>query len=426
MASILTRAGKGSPLSYAEVDANFNNLNNSTSRLDTGQARQLLQTNASATGIEWTDDISISGTLSIGGVASFAANVTCSGTGAIGVPSGTEEQRPGTPATGMVRFNSTSSVFEGYNGSAWGPLTEAVAYTAGNGLTITGSQFALDTLPAGYLIVGDGSNVATSVQITGDVLFSSSGVTSIGDGVIVDDDISDTAEIAVSKLADGLARQILQTDAAGTGVEWTSNLDIPGTLDVTDDATFDSDLSIGGSITSGTWAGNAIAVNKGGTGQTTYTSGQLLIGKTDGSLAKAALTAGTGISISNGDGSVTVAVASDFLTDPVITGCITEDIYTISDVAGFEVDPGNGSIQLVTLGANRTPKATNFANGESVTLMVDDGLAYTISWGDSTWGANGLTWVGGSAPTLAVSGYTVIQLWKVGNQVYGATVGDVA
>ncbi len=47
-------------------------------------------------------------------------------------------------------------------------------------------------------------------------------------------------ELPVSKLQDGAARQLIQTDAAGTGVEWTSNVDVPGTLDVTSTATFDS------------------------------------------------------------------------------------------------------------------------------------------------------------------------------------------
>ena len=47
-------------------------------------------------------------------------------------------------------------------------------------------------------------------------------------------------ELPVSKLQDGAARQLIQTDAAGTGVEWTSNIDVPGTLDVTSTATFDS------------------------------------------------------------------------------------------------------------------------------------------------------------------------------------------
>ena len=114
------------------------------------------------------------------------------------------------------------------------------------------------------------------------------------------------------------------------------------------------------------------------------------------------------------------------LTDPAIIGTILEDVYTISDGAAFEVDPGNGSVQLITLGANRTPKATNFAAGESVTLMVDDGTAYTLTWTDATWGSGGVIWVGGSAPTLATSGYTVIQFWKVSSQIYGALVGSVA
>ena len=114
------------------------------------------------------------------------------------------------------------------------------------------------------------------------------------------------------------------------------------------------------------------------------------------------------------------------LTDPAIIGTILEDVYTIVDGDAFEVDPSNGSVQLITLGASRTPKATNFAAGESITLMVDDGADYTITWTDTTWGSAGVIWKGGSAPTLATSGYSVIQFWKVGSQVYGASVGDVA
>jgi len=57
-------------------------------------------------------------------------------------------------------------------------------------------------------------------------------------------------EIAVSKLADGSARQLIQTAANGNDVEWTSNVDIPGTLDVTGAATFD------GSVTATTFTGN--------------------------------------------------------------------------------------------------------------------------------------------------------------------------
>ena len=114
------------------------------------------------------------------------------------------------------------------------------------------------------------------------------------------------------------------------------------------------------------------------------------------------------------------------LTDPAIIGTILEDVYTISDGAAFEVDPGNGSIQLITLGASRTPKATNFAAGEAITLMVDDGTDYAITWTDATWGGSGVIWAtdGGVAPTLNATGFTSIVLWKVSTQVYGARVGD--
>jgi len=121
-------------------------------------------------------------------------------------------------------------------------------------------------------------------------------------------------------------------------------------------------------------------------------------------------------------GNVTVAA----LVDPPITGTIKEDVYTITDGAAFEIDPGNGSVQLITLGASRTPKATNFAAGEAITLMVDDGTAYTLTWTDATFGGSGVVWKtdGGVAPTLNTTGYTAIVLWKVSTQVYGARVGD--
>jgi len=108
-------------------------------------------------------------------------------------------------------------------------------------------------------------------------------------------------------------------------------------------------------------------------------------------------------------------------TSPAITGTIIEDVYTITDGAGFAIDPTNGSIQLVTLGANRTPTVSNFDAGEGITLMINDGTAYTI-----TWTTIGVVWVGGTAPTLALTGYTVIELWKVGSTIYGALVGSVA
>lgn len=68
-----------------------------------------------------------------------------------------------------------------------------------------------------------------------------------------------------------------------------------------------SSLTTVGTISGGTWQGTTIGTAYGGTGQSTYTNGQLLIGNTTGNtLTKATLTAGSGISISNGNGSITI------------------------------------------------------------------------------------------------------------------------
>ena len=66
----------------------------------------------------------------------------------------------------------------------------------------------------------------------------------------------------------------------------------------------DTSIGISGSqIVSG-----VVGVGFGGTGQTSYTDGQLLIGNSTGNtLTKSTLTAGSGISITNGSGSITIA-----------------------------------------------------------------------------------------------------------------------
>lgn len=152
------------------------------------------------------------------------------------------------------------------------------------------------------------------------------------------------------------------------------------------------------------------------------TTGNDLFTAVDAAAARTAIGAGTGDVTTTGSQILT----NKTLTDPAITGAILEDIYTITDGSAFEIDPSNGSIQLITLGASRTPKATNMAAGESVILMVDDGSAYTLTWTDSTFGGSGVVWKtnAGVAPTLNTSGYTAIVLWKVSTQVYGARVGD--
>ena len=71
----------------------------------------------------------------------------------------------------------------------------------------------------------------------------------IKDGTIVDADIAAAAEIQVSKLKDGTARQVLQTAANGTDVEWTDSVSLDGTLDVDGNTTVGGTLGVTGEST---------------------------------------------------------------------------------------------------------------------------------------------------------------------------------
>lgn len=88
---------------------------------------------------------------------------------------------------------------------------------------------------------------------------------------------------------------------------------------------------------------------------------------------------------------------------------------TVYSLAGTSIDPANGSIQYKTLSGNTTLTEA-LDEGQSVTLMIDDGTAYTITWPT-------MTWVGGTAPTLPTSGYGVIVLWKISTTLYGKYIG---
>lgn len=62
-----------------------------------------------------------------------------------------------------------------------------------------------------------------------------------------------------------------------------------------------------------------LPVANGGTGQTSYTNGQLLIGNSTGNtLAKSTLTAGTGITITNGSGTITIATSGGGTPDFIV------------------------------------------------------------------------------------------------------------
>lgn len=115
-------------------------------------------------------------------------------------------------------------------------LTKLANGALPSGITLQSSQISGGVSP-GDIAAGTLPNNVTIVSAN------------IADGSIVNADISASAEIDVSKLADGSSYQLIQTNAAGTGVEWTSSIDLPGTLDVTGVSTFDGNVTIAGTLT---------------------------------------------------------------------------------------------------------------------------------------------------------------------------------
>ena len=101
--------------------------------------------------------------------------------------------------------------------------------------------------------------------------------------------------------------------------------------------TVPSFLTVSGSpiTSSGTLAvtlsGTALPVANGGTGQTTYTDGQLLIGNSTGNtLAKTTLTAGSGVTITNGSGTITIAASGSGGTVTSVAQSFTGGLISVS------------------------------------------------------------------------------------------------
>jgi len=169
-----------------------------------------------------------------------------------------------------------------------------------------------------------------------------------------------------------------------------------------------SSLTSVGTIASGTWQGTTVAVDQGGTGQTSYTNGQLLIGNTTGNtLAKATLTGGTGCTITNGASSISIAVD---ITDSTSSTSTTTSASPNSVKTAYDL--ANGAI----------PKSLTDAKGDILTATADNTPArlavgtngYYLKADSST--STGLAWA-------AVSQYST-PLTTQGDVLYRDGSGD--
>ena len=132
-----------------------------------------IQTNsATATG-------TLLSSLTVAGNFSVSGNILMTGTGAIDVAAGTTADRPGSASAGMFRFNTTTSGFEGYDGSSWGEIGggSASSVTVADESTDTTCFPLFTTGATGDLAVKSGSNLTfnSNSGTLGATVFSGSG-----------------------------------------------------------------------------------------------------------------------------------------------------------------------------------------------------------------------------------------------------------
>ena len=114
-----------------------------------------------------------SGTLSFGDVSVDVYDIATASTGYFDLPAGTTAQRPGTPATGMVRNNTTDDVLEWYTGSSFGwrqfaganptitSINPTTSIAAGTSITVTGINFQSGSV---VKLIGTDSTVYTAAS----------------------------------------------------------------------------------------------------------------------------------------------------------------------------------------------------------------------------------------------------------------------
>jgi len=207
----------------------------------------------------------------------------------------------------------------------------------------------------------------------------------------------------------------------------------------------------GGAITTtGTLTlGGTLAVASGGTGNTSYTDGQLLIGNSSGGgLTKATLTQGSGVTITNGNGTITinatgsggsvtsVASGNGLTGGPITTtGTLSLDVTYANAWTGQQTFTGSTSVLAAKL-VNALEKVTASATAATGTINYDvttQSVLYYTSNASANWTVNLRASSGTSLDTAMSSGESVTAAFLVTQgatayynnvvQVDGATIG---
>jgi hypothetical protein len=319
-------------------------------------------------------------------------------------------------------------------------ITSAVKNINFVGATVTATNSGDDVT----VNVSAGTGTVTSVGLSG----GTTGLTTTGSPITTTGTITLGGTLAVANGGTGTATPSLVagtniTSITGTWPNQTINASGGAGTVTSVAATVPAFLSVAGSpiTTTGTLAislsGTALPVANGGTGQTSYTDGQLLIGNTTGNtLTKTTLTAGSGISITNGGGSISIAatgsgtVTSVTATSPVVSsGGTTPDISLAanygdtlnpyaSKTAKFVLAAPNAASGVPTfraLVASDIPTLNQSTTGSAATLTTPraiygnnfDGSAALTQIIASTYGGTGNGFTKFSGATTAERTYTL-------------------
>lgn len=166
----------------------------------------------------------------------------------------------------------------------------------------------------------------------------------------------------------------------------------------------------GGPVTSSgtlalTYSGTALPQANGGTGFTTYTAGQLLIGNDSGGLSANQLIGGANIAITPGNGTITIAAATYTLPPAQVSylGGVRVDGTTITVDSDGVITAAQYSLPIAGTGLSSTLGGVR-VDGTTITIdgsgVISGALTYTLPTSDAT------TLGGVIVPAVGTSGIT--------------------